>query len=200
MATQFWIHDGSFFRKARELWVKDATNWRKAKEVWAHDGTAFRKVFQSFSPVLNVDYYSFVQAWFDSEYGDPQLAAKCGVRLNTDGSGVAYQQVQNPAGQGGSWSAETTQAKNWGDPVTSAIGLYYYARLRMSSGDNPQYGNAINTWVSLANNLYWEWYGTTYVARQGYFYIDISGDGGSTYITSAFSMAQVYWYDIVYGP
>jgi hypothetical protein len=195
MATEFWMHDGTQFRKAKEIHVHDGTQFRKAKEVWMHDGTQFRKVYQGFQVVIgSVTYDGYAEGTTDSEF--PYTSDQRGlvrVILNTDGSGSTQGWIQVAAYFGGGWSMQTEYTKNWGSPLLAGIGSAYHVRLRQQSGQALSFGTD-NVWYALTSQVYWDWWYGGGINPLATFYLDISADGGSTTLaTSPLSTASLGW-------
>jgi hypothetical protein len=190
MATEFWVRDSAQFRKAKEVWVRDATDWRKAKEVWVRDATDWRKVYQGFQVVVGSTNYSVsVNGTVDTEYpAISDLEALVAVHCYTDGTGVTETKVM---GYTGVYGPPTLVAKDWGSPALAGIGSAYHARLVINSGDAVSFGGT--GWRQLNSNIYWYWIKAQTVTLNTTFYIDISADGGSTWVRSPLSTASIGW-------
>jgi hypothetical protein len=184
-----FFRDGSQFRKAKEVHFRDGTDWRKAQEVHVHNGAGWQKVYQGFTvspPAFNPAAYPTYDDYGADAYGYSL------VWLYTDGS-AAQESYRN---DGANQQDYTYTSTSWATPSLSGIGASYWARLRMTNAYYPNGGVAYNTWFQLNTSLWWSWVsyggGSPGVDIAANFYIDISPDGGSNYV-STFGAAYVLW-------
>ena len=129
--AEWWLHDGTAPRKARELYFHDGAAVRKLKEAWYHDGTAVRKVFAGFT--LPGGNFSA-----DTEGADPGHVA--GVRFFSDGTVEAN-------------TNSTPTAGVWGVPTTAGVGAGYYIRFTKTSGTGSASSpGGMNVWQQLSSS------------------------------------------------
>lgn len=158
----FWVVDSAAWRKALQVHVHDGSAWRQAKEVWVHDGSAWRKVYVSFTFTADSEYVEG-QGFYDPPYSN--IGGSAGIRYLTDGTTLALSNLGN--------YAETA----WG---TGGDYTSKYVRVRSYTGDAPNAGDAIGSWLQLNSNHSWSIYtinGTS--TKSCTLTIDFSKDGST---------------------
>jgi len=158
MGRALHFNDGAAWRRARALWVHDGAAWRKARAVYVHDGTGWRQSAAS----QPTNFSGRAADYFIGMIG----ASACSCSIDSDGY-VSFS---------GNESGPNTV---WYDAPVSGIGAEHWVRATVVSGQSPNNGSAMNTWLPLGGVQGWGYatsqQGAT-AGRSGTLRFDISSD------------------------
>ena len=144
MPLKTW--NGSSWVSATGLKVWNGSSWVAAKTGKVWNGSAWTQFFSSDTVTISDDNVA-ADAVYESDFDFN--TATYGIRSN--GTIDASHTSTNGGGSDG-----TTNGTNWITPTSSAS--LYEVRATKVSGDTPNAGSALNTWLACTTNRSWALY------------------------------------------